>query len=173
MEICLNKVFIGEENKTMIDIEKAKIAFKDFLEEYKNQDDLGFDLKVVHHCKIIRDSDKLDNFRVKEEEKIESIFPKMVNNKEEIENSTMSEAIYNSIKKLECVKLTDRKTPIDYWACVLAFIFDLNFSISYKIVKENNYVNHLIDRFDYKIVDTKEKMEKTREILNSYINEKI
>ncbi len=259
----------------MIDIENAKTVFKQFLKEYKNQDDLGFDLKVVHtyhvaenakklaqglnlkeediklaeligllhdigrfeelkllskfdsvgfnhaehgvkmlfedglirkfipdseydkiiklaitnhsklaieegldertllHCKIIRDSDKLDNFRVKEEEKIESIFPKMVNNKEEIENSTMSEAIYNSIKKLECVKLTDRKTPIDYWACVLAFIFDLNFSISYKIVKENNYVNHLIDRFDYKIVDTKEKMEKTKEILNCYINEKI
>ncbi len=133
----------------------------------------GLDERTLLHCKIIRDSDKLDNFKVKEEEKIESIFPKMVNNKEEIENSTMSEAIYNSIKKLECVKLTDRKTPIDYWACVLAFIFDLNFSISYKIVKENNYVNHLIDRFDYKIVDTKEKMEKTKEILNSYINEKI
>lgn len=258
----------------MIDIKNAKIVFKQFLEEYKNQNDLGFNLKVAHtyhvaenakklaqglnlkeediklaeligllhdigrfeelkilskfdsvgfnhaehgvkmlfedglirkfiqdskydkiiklaianhsklaieegldertllHCKIIRDSDKLDNFRVKEEEKIESIFPKMVNNKEEIENSTMSEAIYNSIKKLECVKLTDRKTPIDYWTCVLAFIFDLNFSISYKIVKENDYVNHLIDRFDYKITDTKEKMEKTREILNGYINEK-
>ncbi len=133
----------------------------------------GLDERTLLHCKIIRDSDKLDNFRVKEEEKIESIFPKMVNNKEEIENSTMSEAIYNSIKKLECVKLTDRKTPIDYWACVLAFIFDLNFSISYKIVKENNYVNHLIDRFDYKIADTKEKMEKIREILNCYVNEKI
>ena len=93
----------------------------------------------------------------------------MVNSKEEIENSTMSEKVYNSIKKLECVKLTDRKTPIDYWACVLAFIFDLNFSISYKIVKENDYVNYLINRFDYKISDTKEKMEDTRKILNNYI----
>lgn len=259
----------------MLDIKNAKLEFKQFLEDYKNKDDLGFDLKVVHtyhvtenakklalglnlkqedielaeligllhdigrfeelkilnkfdsvgfnhakhgvkmlfedglirkfiqtseydkiiklaianhnklaidegldertllHCKIIRDSDKLDNFRVKEEEKIESIFPKMVNNKEEIENSTMSEAVYNSIRNLECVKLTDRKTPIDYWTCVLAFIFDLNFSISYKIVKENNYVNHLINRFDYKIQDTKEKMEQTREILNNYINKKI
>lgn len=97
----------------------------------------------------------------------------MINSKEKIENSTMSETVYNSIKKLECIKLTDRKTPLDYWTCVLAFIFDLKFSISYEIVKENNYVNHLIDRFDYKIPDTKEKMEKTKKILNNYIDEKI
>ncbi len=259
----------------MLDIKNAKLAFKKFLENYKNQDDLGFDLKVIHtynvvenarilakglnlskedielaeligllhdigrfeelkilnkfdsvgfnhaehgvkmlfkdglvrnfiqnneydkiietaianhskfaieknldektllHCKIIRDSDKLDNFRVKEEEKIESIFPKVVSSKEEFENSTISDAVYNSIKKLECVRLLDRKTPIDYWICVLAFIFDLNFSISYKIVKEKNYVNHLIDRFDYKIADTKEKIEEIREILNNYVDEKI
>ena len=135
--------------------------------------DEGLDERTLLHCKIIRDSDKLDNIKEKKEEKIESIFPKMVKSKEEIENSTMSETVYNSIKKLECVKLTDRKTPIDYWTCVLAFIFDLNFSISYKIVKENNYVNYLIDRFDYKISDTKEKMEDTRKILNNYIDKKI
>lgn len=259
----------------MLDIKNAKLVFKQFLEEYKNQDDLGFELKVVHtyhvvenarilaqglnlkqedielaeliallhdigrfeelkilnkfdsvgfnhaehgvkmlfedglirnfiqdseydeiikiaienhsklaieegldektllHCKIIRDSDKLDNFRVKEEEKIETIFPKVVSSNEEIENSTISEIVYNSIKRLECVKLTDRKTPLDYLTCILAFMFDLNFSITYKIVKDNNYVNHLIDRFDYKIPDTKEKMETIRKIINSYVDKKI
>lgn len=129
----------------------------------------NLDERTLLHCKIIRDSDKLDNFRVKKEEKIESIFPKMVNCKEEIENSIISENVYNSIKKLECVNLIDRKTPIDYWVCILAFIFDLNFSISYKIVKEKDYINNLIDRFDYKIPDTKEKIEDIRKILNSYI----
>lgn len=32
----------------MIDIEKAKIAFKDFLEQYGDKSDLGFELKIVH-----------------------------------------------------------------------------------------------------------------------------
>ena len=33
----------------MIDIEKAKVAFKKFLEQYNNDEDrLGFNLKVVH-----------------------------------------------------------------------------------------------------------------------------
>ena len=142
----------------MIDIENAKIIFKQFLEEYKNQDDLGFDLKVIHTYHVTENARKLAQGLDLEQE--------------EIENSTMSETVYNSIKKLECVKLTDRKTPLDYWTCVLAFIFDLNFSTSYKIVKENNYVNHLIDRFDYKIQDTKQKMEKTKKIIKNYIDEK-
>ncbi len=258
----------------MINIEKAKNTFKNFLEEYKNQEDLGFEIKVVHtyhvaenakelakklnleqedielaeligllhdigrfeelkiikkfdsvnfnhaehgvkmlfedglirkfiqdtkydkiiktaisnhsklkiednldekillHCKIIRDSDKLDNFRVKEKEKIEEIFPKIVSNKEEIENSIISKNVYDTIKRLECVNLIDRKTPIDYLACILAFVFDLNFSISYKIVKEHDYINKLIDRFDYKVIDTKEKMEDIRELINNYIDKK-
>lgn len=32
----------------MIDIEKAKIAFKNFLDEYEDKSDLGFELKIVH-----------------------------------------------------------------------------------------------------------------------------
>lgn len=32
----------------MIEIEKVKIAFKDFLEEYEDKSDLGFELKIVH-----------------------------------------------------------------------------------------------------------------------------
>lgn len=32
----------------MIDIQKAKIAFKDFLEQYEDKEHLSFKLKVVH-----------------------------------------------------------------------------------------------------------------------------
>ncbi len=259
----------------MIDIEKAKKEFKKFLEEYGNQEELGFELKVIHtyqvvqnsktlaqklnlgqediglaeligllhdigrfeelkmlskfdstnfdhaehgvkmlfennlirkfvednqydeiikqaiqnhnklkiekdldertllHCKIIRDSDKLDNFRVKQEEKIEAMFPKIVKTKEELENAEISEPVYESIKSLECVKLKDRKTPLDYLICILAFTFDLNFPVSYQTVKDYDYINGLIDRFDYKIPETKEKMEEIRRILNQYSNKQI
>ncbi len=120
----------------------------------------GLDERTLLHCKIIRDSDKLDNFRVKAEEKIEAIIPKIVRTKEDIENSSISNNIYNSIKNLECVKLLDRKTPIDYFLCILAFVFDLNFSISYKIIKEHNYINNLIDRFNYNLKETSKKWKK-------------
>lgn len=258
----------------MIDIEKAKIAFKDFLEEYKDKSDLGFELKIVHtyhvaenakkiaqelnlgkedielaeligilhdigrfeelkitkelnsvkfdhaghgskmlfekgmirkfiednqydniikraienhckleiekdldertllHSKIIRDSDKIDNYRVKKDEKIEAIFPKRVNKKEDMEESKMSDKVYNTILDKKCVDIHDRVTPLDFWVCILAFTFDLNFEVSYKIVKENDYINVLVDRFEYRDKETKNRMEKVRKIINGYVDEK-
>lgn len=49
------------------------------------------------HSKIIRDADKLDNYRVKKEEKIEAIFPKRVNKKEDMEESLLSDKVYETI----------------------------------------------------------------------------
>lgn len=259
----------------MIDIEKAKIAFKDFLDEYEDKSDLGFELKIVHtyhvaenakeiaeklnlskediklaeligllhdigrfeelkitkelnsvkfdhaghgskmlfekgmirkfiednqydniikraienhskleiekdldertllHSKIIRDADKIDNYRVKKDEKVEAIFPKRVNKKEDMEESKMSDKVYNTILDKKCVDIHDRVTPLDFWVCILAFTFDLNFDVSYKIVKENDYINVLVDRFKYRDEKTKNRMEKVRKIINRYINEKV
>lgn len=259
----------------MIDIEKAKIAFKDFINEYEDKSDLGFELKIVHtyhvaenakkiaqelklskedielaeligilhdigrfeelkitkelnsvkfdhaghgskmlfeedmirkfiedsqydniikksienhsrleieenleertllHSKIIRDADKIDNYRVKKDEKVEAIFPKRVNKIEDMEESKISDKVYNTILDKKCVDIHDRVTPLDFWVCILAFTFDLNFDVSYKIVKENDYINVLIDRFKYKDIETKSRMENIRKIINEYIDEKI
>lgn len=259
----------------MIDIARAKNAFKDFLEEYKDKSDLGFELKIVHtyhvaenakkiaqelnlskedielaeligilhdigrfeelkitkelnsvkfnhaghgsemlfekcmirkfiednqydgiikkaienhsklkieenlyertllHSKIIRDADKIDNYRVKKDEKVEAIFPKRVNKKEDMEESKLSDKVYNTILDKKCVDIHDIVTPLDFWVCILAFTFDLNFDVSYKIVKENDYINVLVDRFEYRDEETKNRMEKVRKIINGYINEKI
>lgn len=35
--------------KYMLAIEKAKIAFKDFLEEYEDKNDLGFEFKIEYY----------------------------------------------------------------------------------------------------------------------------
>lgn len=259
----------------MIDIEKAKITFKDFINEYEDKSDLGFELKIVHtyhvaenakkiaqelklskedielaeligilhdigrfeelkitkelnsvkfdhaghgskmlfeedmirkfiedsqydniikksienhsrleieenldertllHSKIIRDADKMDNYRVKKDEKVEAIFPKRVNKIEDMEESKLSDKVYNTILDKKCVDIHDRVTPLDFWVCILAFTFDLNFDVSYKIVKENDYINVLIDRFKYKDIETKSRMENIRKIINEYIDEKI
>lgn len=259
----------------MIDIEKAKIAFKDFINEYEDKSDLGFELKIVHtyhvaenakkiaqelklskedielaeligilhdigrfeelkitkelnsvkfdhaghgskmlfeedmirkfiedsqydniikksienhsrleieenldertllHSKIIRDADKIDNYRVKKDEKIEAIFPQRVNKIEDMEESKLSDIVYNTILDKKCVDIHDRVTPLDFWVCILAFTFDLNFGVSYKIVKESDYVNVLIDRFEYKNTETKNRMENIRKIINGFVDENI
>lgn len=133
----------------------------------------GLDERTLLHSKIIRDADKLDNFRVKKEEKIEEIFPGRVNKQEDMENSTISDKVYESIINKKCVNVHDRVTPLDFGVCILAFTFDLNFNVSYEMIKENDYINILIDRFDYKDKETKEKMENIRKVINEFVEEKM
>ena len=108
---------------------------------------------------------------MKKEERIENIFPGIVNSKEDLENSFISDNVYNSVMKEECVDVKDRNYPLDYWVCVLAFTFDLYFKETLLIVKENNYIDILIDRFDYN--NSREKMNKIRNVLNNYIEKRL
>lgn len=134
--------------------------------KYQIQEDVNE--KELLHCKIIRDSDKLDNFRVKEKEKLENMFPKIYN-EETINYEKISPKVYEDFMKNKCIELNDRKTMIDYWVCVIAFIFDLNFDISLKYIRDNNYIDILVNRIEYKNQDTKEKMEEIRKCANKYI----
>ena len=128
--------------------------------KFKIEDDLN-DIELLH-CKIIRDADKIDNFRVKQDDKFEDMFPKIYN-KETINYEVVSQKVYEEFMKHKCIKLEDRKTIIDYWICVIAFIFDL------KYVQENNYIDILVDRIEYKNDDTKQKMEDIRKCAKEYI----
>lgn len=133
----------------------------------------GLDERSLLHSKIIRDADKLDNFRVKKEEKIEAIFPGKVKNKNDLENSAVSDKVFETVKNNKCVDIHDRTTLLDYWVCVLAFVFDLNFKETYQIVKDNDYINILIDRFKYNDSETITRMEYIRNIINDFIDDKV
>ena len=137
--------------------------------KFKIEENLN-DIELLH-SKIIRDADKLDNFRVKEKDKLEDMFPKIYSEKT-INYETISEKVYEDFMQHKCIKLEDRKTIIDYWACVIAFIFDLNFNISLQYVKENNYIDSLVGRIEYKNKNTKQKMEDIRRCAKEYIDDR-
>lgn len=133
----------------------------------------GLNEKELLHAKIIRDADKIDNFRVNVESSIESRFPNKFKTIEEFNNSKISDNVYNSILNNECVDIHDRVYPLDYWLCVLAFVFDLSFKETFRIVKDNDYINVLIDRFNYTNEDVKDKMNEIRNVINNYIEKKL
>ena len=135
--------------------------------------DDNLDGRSTLHSKIIRDADKLDNYRVKVDEPIEEIFAGKVNSKEEVENSKISDKVYETLKQEKCIDIHDRVYPLDYWLCVLAFTFDLNFKETFKVVKDNNYINRIMDRFTCTNPDSIVKLEEIRNILNNYIDRKI
>ena len=156
-----------------IDTDKYNNIIKKAIENHnKLKIEDGLTERELLHAKLIRDADKLDNFRVKKEEEIEEIFAGRIKYIEEFNDSLISDKVYQNMVNRECVDIKDRVYPLDYWLCILAFIFDLNFKETFMIVKENDYMNILIDRFNYTNDKTKKQMEEIRKIVNNYVDMK-
>lgn len=119
-------------------------------------------------CKIIRDADKLD-----------LIYEGAVIYWEEPERMKQVEEGRLSKKMLEDVyqtRLADGRNKISETDQVLRFasyVFDVNFSYSFKVLKKNDYVSKMIDKFHYQISETKDQMMKVKKIVNEYIVDNI
>ncbi len=92
---------------------------------------------------------------------------------EEVENSLITDKIYNDFMSKKTILRKDRQTGIDIWISYIAFLFDINYNSGLKYIKEQNYINRLVDRFEYKNLDTKKKMEEIRNFALHYIEDRI
>ena len=127
------------------------------------------DIEILH-SKIIRDADKIDSFRAKT---VDDIYIIANITKEDIENSKVTEKVYNTFKKHKTILSKDRQTGLDIWVSYIAFIYGLEFKGSYELINKNDYLNKLFDRFEYKIDNsTMEELKKcTFEYLNNKLNQ--
>jgi len=139
------------------------------IESVRNHNKLNIDETLNNKqqlfCKIVRDADKLDIM-----EQTINLFYK---GKEElINNSDISDYTLEFVKKHKPV-VSSKNVEILYLDNIvrtIAFIFDLNFKKSFKILKEQDYINRIINRFDYKNEHAKTCIEEIRTIANKYID---
>lgn len=143
--------------------EIIKLAVKNH-NKYKIQEDLNLKQKLF--AQIIRDADKIDIF-------YESVEMFWKGRESLVEESTISVEVFKQFLDNTQVKAENRKTPIDDVIAIMAFIFDINFKISFQILKEQDYVNKTLNRYDMYDFKTKEKLEEIRKIANLYIEQKI
>ena len=158
----LLREFIEEE--TYDNIIKTAIKYHN---KFKVPEDLD-ELSMLH-TKIIRDADKLDNFNVKQTETTEALYGV---SKEEFEQEAMSPIIYETYLSKQLINSKERVTNIDAWVGFFAFIFDFNFPVALEYIKEKNYINIIMDRFEYKNEDTNNKMKQIKKVATEYIEEK-
>lgn len=130
---------------------------------------LGLTKKERLHCRIIRDADKLDNFRVKDTEQIETLFDTA---EEVVAAEVVTSAVLDAVRGRRSVVSSERVTHLDCWVSYLAFIFDLNFAASFRWILKRDYLNRNIDRMDYRRPETREVMEEIRGICNAYVRER-
>ncbi len=127
----------------------------------------GLTDRELLHCRLIRDADKTDNFRVKS---VADIYSMANVTQNELENSLISDNILDDFFSEKLILSKDRKTPADIWVSYIAFIFDFNFTGGLKYIKEHNYINILVNRFYFKNSDTRQKMELIRRAALDYID---
>ena len=119
------------------------------------------EIRMLTHCKIIRDADKLDILNLLRFESFETLFKKT----EIIQEPISKQALKDFLDGKEIIR-SIMKTDMDDWVGNIGYAYDIYYPISYKILKEKNYINDIIDR------TPTEEMEEIREKINTYINEK-
>ncbi|MCI6677198.1 MAG: HD domain-containing protein [Clostridiales bacterium] len=120
------------------------------------------------HTKIIRDADKLDNFRVKH---VSNMVTMVDVDEKELGTEPITEEIYEKFLNHTPILNSERKTHMDMWVSYLGYIFDLNYPASFQYIKEKDYINKIVDRVPYTNPDTKEKMEQIRKTAQQYVDQ--
>lgn len=149
-----------------------QIIFTAIKNHNKFEIEKGISNEELTYAKIVRDADKLDIFY----EGV-TMFWKNINEseKEILESETLSPDVKKSIYAGKQLKREKGKkyNKIDTMLSIIAFIYDINYEKSFKILQENDYINELIGQFNFKNQKTKEQIEEFRKIANKYIEEKI
>lgn len=125
--------------------------------------------RTLMHCKIIRDADKIDIFNTGLIEKIEAF---QGVSQDILEHDVISKHIYDTFMTDKTIVSTTRKTSLDCWVSFLALIFGLNYQYSYEYIIKNDFINRLVDKFNYYVQETNEQMEMIREHANNYLKAK-
>lgn len=119
-------------------------------------------------CKIIKDADKIDLIY----EGVD-IYWKQKEEIQEIETGELSKEMLKDFYQYKLANNRNRVSKTDQILRFTSFVFDINFLYSFKVLKENNHISQMIDRFCYQLPETKVEMSKIKEIANQYINKKV
>ena len=119
-------------------------------------------------CKLIKDADKLDIFYIASEELWE-------NEKEEMENSIINSKIIEVLEneKMVAHKDFEKIEYVDLIFQMLSYLFDVNFKSCYEIIKQERYIDRIVNRFKFKDEYTQMEILKAGKQMKQYILNKL
>jgi len=162
---------IIEKNQLLCDLSKEEqdmvITAVRNHNKYAIEDNIDGDTLVL--CRMIRDADKIDCFRVVCSEPFENSYGVT---KEEVENSPISDNVYESILNHRMVVNTDRKYPIDFILSCVAFVFDIYYPQSCAITKEKKKYFSLLDTLHFNNEQTAKRMKTIIKEVDNYLLKK-
>lgn len=151
-----------------IDKQYHNVIKKAVLNHNKKTIEDGLTDNELIHCKIIRDSDKLDIFHVLLTDDFINTYGTV-----SMEDETFSEEIIREFLEEHYIDYGKRQTYGDIWISHIAYVYDFYFPSSYIVLKKENYINRLLDKMQFKNSDTIEKANKIVKYANEFILQKI
>lgn len=127
----------------------------------------GLEPFTLKQVLLIRDSDKLDNFRVKNIESIQTLFSI---SDSYFYSQRVSHDILKDIENHSLILKENRKNEVDMWVSYFAFVFDLNFKSSYHFIIDHDYIHKNMERLHF-TGGLKEDMLYVEKICQNYIEE--
>jgi putative nucleotidyltransferase with HDIG domain len=99
-----------------------------------------FDDKTQLFINITRDSDKVDIYRVVMKYHTEEL---------KVIDDDISDKVFNSIMKEQVVNYDDVQTKMDNYILMLSWVYDINYSITFDIIKEQGHLKELFHKLPY------------------------
>lgn len=118
--------------------------------------------------KIIKDADKIDLLY----EAVE-VYWQQPDEIQEIEKGKLSTKMLENVHQYQLADSRNSISKTDQILRFASYIFDINFPYSLKVLKENGNIIKMIDRFAYKEPTTKQEMNQIKEIVMTYLKDKI
>lgn len=127
----------------------------------------GLTDRVKMFCNIIRDADKIDILKVNYDVTLEVIYDVTT---EELKNSGVTDQVMKAFMEHHAVLRSLKKTPIDNLVGHAALVFELVYNESFKIVKEQGYIEKMLSYVSDN-QDTVKKFEIMRNDMNKFLAE--
>lgn len=126
-----------------------KIIKLAILNHNRNNIEDGLSENEYLQAQIIRDADKADIFSI-----LVSDSKKTIWGKEDLSDEKISDEIYRQYIEENRIDYKQRKTATDMLVCHFKFVYDLNFKETKQIIKQNQYIDKLYERFTFKDEET-------------------
>lgn len=122
-----------------------RIILKAIINHNKFKIEDGLTEEELFWAKIIRDADKLDIFYEGAE-----MFWNTEEERKEVSESDFSPEVIEMFEKGQIIDRKIVQTKADGIVSFIAFMNDINFEYSYNRIKEQNYINKILSKFDFK-----------------------
>ena len=118
------------------------------------------------HAKIIRDADKTDIFRI-----LISGDKKAIWEKADLSDDKISDEIYREFIEDKKINYDKRETSADILVSHFAYVYDFNFQETLQIIKKNNYIEKLYERFKFNDAETMKRFNEIYRLSKEYIEQ--